>query len=581
MLYSVLADTYRRLESTAKRLEMIELLRELFAKAPPDVIDEVAYLTKGDLHPDWMGFPELEMGEKMASWALADAVGISQEEALEHVKRAGGIGPATQRLLQGGKRMAKRLTVREVYETLEAIARDSGEGSQERKVERLARLIRRATPLEARYIMRFIIGKLRLGVGDMTILDGLAEAFLGSKEKRPVLERAYNLTCDIGYVAEKVAKEGLKGIEGVGITVGRPVRMMLAQKLSTAEEIVDKMEGRCSAEFKLDGERMQIHKKGGEITVFSRRLENITHMYPDVEEATRHSVRAEEAIIEGEAVAVHPDTGELRPFQVLMRRRRKYKIKEMMEKIPVRVHLFDCLYSDGEDLTRTPYPTRRERLIDIVEPDQVFEITPARTSSNPQEIEESFYRSISEGCEGVIVKSTGADSIYQAGARSWRWIKLKRSYQARLAEPVDLVIVGAFMGRGRRAGTYGAILAAAYDKERDRFLTLCKVGSGWTDQDLEELPRRLEPHRIGERHPQVEALLEADVWFEPRVVIEVNADEITLSPVHPCGMGRIREDSGMALRFPRFTGRWRPDKSPQDATAVDQVIQMHKSQQSQ
>jgi DNA ligase-1 len=265
---------------------------------------------------------------------------------------------------------------------------------------------------------------------------------------------------------------------------------------------------------------------------------------------------------------------------MLMRRRRKYRIKEIMEKIPVRIYLFDCLYSDGEDLTRQPHPFRRNRLKDIIEPDQVFRITPARTVRSSVEIEGFFQQAISEGCEGLIVKSTGVDSIYQAGARSWRWIKLKRSYQTRLAEPVDLTIVGALMGRGKRAGTYGAILASAYDKSRDMFPTLCKVGSGWTDKDLDELPKKLESYKIDEKHPQVEALLEADEWFEPEVVIEVNADEITLSPIHPCGMGVIRNDSGMALRFPRFTGRWRPDKSPQEATTVDQIIQMYKSQKS-
>ena len=429
--------------------------------------------------------------------------------------------------------------------------------------------------------MRTVTEEMRLGAGEMTILDGLAQAFTGSRMNRPILERAYNITCDMGLVAKKVAEKGLEGLEEVEIEVGRPVRMMLAQKLPTAEEILEKMDGRCSGEYKLDGERMQVHKNGEEISIFSRRLENITSMYPDVEQAAREAIKAEEAVVEGETVAVDLDTEKLRPFQVLMRRRRKYRIEEMMEEIPVRVYLFDCLYADGEDLTRKPYLDRRNRLERVVEEGWTFKLTPAETAEEPGEVERFFHQAISEGCEGIIAKSTGPDSIYQAGARSWRWIKLKRSYQARLAEPVDLVVVGALMGRGSRAGTYGAVLASAYSPERDSFPTLCKVGSGWTDEDLQELPEKLEAYRVEERHPRVEALLEADVWFRPAAVIEVNADEITLSPVHPSGMGRIREDSGMALRFPWFTGRWRPDKTPEDATTVDQILRMYRSQQRQ
>jgi DNA ligase-1 len=580
MLYSKLSEAYQELEFTSKTLEMIRILSELFKTTPPAMIGKIAYLTRGELHPDWTGFPEIGMAEKMASRVLAEATDMTLEEALDHTKEAGGIGSATQKLLEKEKeRTREPLTVTEVYQTLEEIAQDSGEGSQERKVERLADLVKNATPLEAKYIMRIVIGKLRLGVGDMTILDGLAEAFTGTKENRPILERAYNLTSDLGYVAEKIATEGLNGVRGVAVTVGRPIRMMLAQKLPTAQEIVEKMEKQCSSEYKLDGERVQIHKKAGEVNIFSRRLENITHMYPDVEKAARQSIDTEEAVVEGEVVAVDPDTGELHPFQLLMRRRRKYKIKEMMRKIPVWVYLFDCLYSNAQDLTKKPYPARRNRLKEITKEDSLLKITPARESGDPKEIESFFHQAIADGCEGLIVKSTDQGSIYQAGARSWRWIKLKRSYQSRLAEPVDLVVVGALMGRGKRTGTYGAIIAAAYNKDRDRFPTVCKVGSGWTDKDLEQLPKKLEPHRLTEKHPGVEALMEADVWFKPEVVIEVNADEITLSPAHPCGMGLIREDSGLALRFPRFTGRWRPDKAPEDATTVKQIIQMYQSQQ--
>ncbi|MEA2090394.1 MAG: ATP-dependent DNA ligase [Thermoproteota archaeon] len=595
MLYSTLTSVYQKLESTDKRLEMISVLAELFHKTPPNIIRKVVCLTSGKLHPDWTGFPEIGLAEKMIIRAIADASGVPEKKVLEKVKETGGVGPATQKLLEERPKIKKRpvtiqtvlgekpevekkLTITKVYETLEAIASESGAKSQEKKIDKLAGLLKIATPLEARYLVRTVIEQLRLGVSGMTILDGLAEAFTGSKDNRPPLERAYNFTSDIGYVAEKIAREGLEGIKKLKIEVGRPVRMMQAQKLPTAEEILEKMEGHCVSEFKLDGERMQIHKKGEEITIFSRRLENITFMYPDVERVAKKFIKAENAIVEGEAVAVDPDTWELRPFQVLMQRRRKYQIEEMVRRIPVVLFLFDCLYVDGEDLTTEPYPIRRKKLTEIVEESQEFKLTPAKATGNPKDMESFFHQAISEGCEGLVVKSTDAHSIYQAGARSWRWIKLKRSYQAKLAEPLDLVVVGAFMGRGKRAGTYGAVLAAAYDEDKSEFPTVCKVGSGWTDEDLEELPKKMKPHQIEKKHPQVESILKADVWFEPEVVIEVNADEITLSPSHPCGMEKVREDSGMALRFPRFTGKWRPDKGPKDATTVEQIIQMYHSQ---
>lgn len=581
MLYAELAETYERLEATTKRLEMISILAELFRDAKPEELEKVIYLTQGKIHPDWMGEPEIGMAEKMALEAIARATGLERSDVDAMMAEEGDIGRVAERALSKKKIRSlfyKPLTVEEVYETLDEIARESGKGSAGRKIERFIGLLANATPREARYLTRTVVGTLRLGVGDMTILDALALAYTGSTESRPKLERAYNLTSDLGYIARILAEEGLEAVSQIKVVVGKPIRMMLAQRLSTPEEVVDKLEGMCAAEYKLDGERFQIHKKGEWIQIFSRRLENITHMYPDAVEMAKRHVKAEEAIIEGEAVAIDPETGELRPFQVLMHRRRKYGIEEMMEKYPIAVYLFDCLYADGEDLTLKPYLERRRRLEEIVEETDRFKLVKTLRTSDPGEMERFFEEAISEGCEGLVVKSTGDESIYRAGARSWLWVKLKRSYQSKMVEPVDLVIVGAFYGRGKRAGTYGALLAAAYDHEADMFRTVCKVGSGFTDKDLAELPEKLREYRIEHRHPRVDALLEADVWFEPAVVIEVIGDEITLSPTHTCAFNVIREGSGLAIRFPRFTGRWRTDKGPEDATRVEEIIDMYRAQ---
>ena len=579
MLYSTLVETYERLELTTKRLEMTDILAELLREAAPDELEMVIYLTQGKIHPDWTGEPEIGMAEKMAIGTIARASGLKKEDVEALMTETGDIGLAAEKVLQGkrvGTLGGKRLTVSEVYNSLDQIAKESGKGSSDRKIDRLVRLLVNTTPLGARYLARTVVGALRLGVGDMTMLDALALVRTDSAENRDLLERAYNLTSDLGYVARTLAEKGIDAMENVKVVVGKPIRMMLAQRLSTPEETMEKL-GRCSAEYKLDGERFQIHKMGGSVQIFSRRLENITGMYPDAVEYALKQVRAGEAILEGEAVAMDSDTGEMKPFQTLMQRRRKYRIEEMMEKFPVAVFLFECLYADGDDLTLKPYGVRRSRLRKVVEETDRFKIVKALEPSSVKELEGFFEEAIAEGTEGLVVKSMGKDSIYRAGARSWLWVKLKRSYQSKMVEPVDLVVVGAFYGRGRRAGSYGALLTAAYDPEADTFRTVCKVGSGFTDEDLESLPKKFEELRRGERHPRVDSLLEADIWFSPVTIIEILGDEITLSPIHTCAFNRLREDSGLAIRFPRFI-RWREDKSPEDATQIDEVVNMYRAQ---
>jgi DNA ligase-1 len=460
--------------------------------------------------------------------------------------------------------------------TLDMIAKESGKGSSGRKIDRLVKAMVNVSPVGARYLARTVVGALRLGVGDMTMLDALALGYTGSAKNRGQLERAYNLTSDLGYVARVLAEEGIGALHDVQVVVGKPIRMMLAQRLSTPEEIIEKL-GTCSAEYKLDGERFQIHKKGSDVQIFSRRLGNITGMYPDAVKMTLDLVKAEEAILEGEAVAVDPETGEMKPFQTLMRRRRKYRIEEMMEKFPIAVFLFECLYADGEDLTMKPYSVRRQRLKDIINETERFKAVRAQPTSDVAELYDFFEEAIADGTEGLVVKSMADDSIYRAGARSWLWVKLKASYQSKMVDHVDLVVVGAFHGRGRRAGSYGALLGAVYDPEEDLFRTVCKVGSGFTDEDLASIPGMLEEYRHDGRPPRVDSLMDAEVWFSPGVVMEVLGDELTLSPIHTAAFDVLREASGLAVRFPRFQ-RWREDKAPEDATQVSEVVDMYRAQ---
>ena len=579
MLYATLVETYERLEATAKRLEMTDILADLLGGASPDELEMVIYLTQGKIHPDWTGEPEIGMAEKMVIETITRASGLKKAEVEALMAETGDVGLSAERALQGkriGMLGGKPLTVSDVYGTLDLIARESGKGSSARKIDRLVRLLVNTSPLGARYLARTVVRALRLGVGDMTMLDALALAYTGSAKNRPQLERAYNLPSDLGYVAKTLAEEGLEKLKEARVIVGKPIRMMLAQRLSTSEETVEKL-GRCSAEYKLDGERFQIHKKGDDIQIFSRRLGNITGMYPDAVEMSLKHIKSEEAILEGEAVAIDPDTGEMKPFQTLMQRRRKYRIEEMMEKFPIAVFLFECLYADGEDLTLKPYPVRRARLGDIVEETERFKLVRATETATPSEIDDFFEEAITDGTEGLVVKSMADESIYRAGARSWLWVKLKASYQSKMVESIDLVVVGAFHGRGRRAGSFGALLCAAYDPDDDMFRTVCKVGTGFTDENLALIPEMLREYAHEGRHPRVDSLMEAEVWFSPGLVMEVLGDELTLSPIHTAAFNRLRDDSGLAVRFPRFL-RWREDKAPEDATQVKEIVDMYNAQ---
>ena len=580
MDYVVIADAYEKIEATTKRLEMTDLLVDLLKKTPKNVIAKVVYLTQGKLYPDFVGL-EIGVAEKLAIKALARASGRSQSEIEEDLQKSGDIGETAQKLLAKKKQTTffqKTLTAQHVYATLDKMAKTSGSGAVDSKMALLAGLLSDASPREAKYIMRTVTSKLRLGIADMTVLDALAIAYGGGKESRELIERAYNISSDLGRVANVVAEKGLAGIEKFQVVVFEPIRPMLAERLSSPEEILEKLDGKCVAEYKYDGERVQAHKKGNEVVLYSRRMERISDQYPDAVELVRENVNAEEAILEAECVAVDIETRELLPFQELMHRRRKYGVKEAMEQYPVSLFMFDALYVDGKDLTLEAYPLRRTLLEKTLkESDRVKAAKQMKTGS-VKELEEFFEEAIEDGCEGLICKSVGADSVYQAGARGWMWIKYKRDYKSEMTDTVDLVVVGAFHGRGKRAGAYGALLLAAYNRETDTFETVTKLGTGFTDEDLKKLPELLREHVVPRKPSRVQSTLAADVWFEPKVVLEVLGAEITLSPIHVCALGSIRKGSGLAIRFPRFRGKYRTDKAAEDATSAAEVVEMYRNQ---
>jgi DNA ligase-1 len=574
MEYARLAKAYQRLEETSARLKLIEVLSELFRETPKSLLRKVVYLCQGKIAPDFAGV-EIGLAEKLAARSVAEAAGVPEDKVQSLLRRRGDLGTVAEELL--GERATRRshLSVQEVFEHLEAIAQASGKGAQTQKIASLADLLRRATPVEARYLVRTVTGKLRLGVGDASILDALAEVYAGGRANRGPLERAYNICSDLGLVAETLVRGGVAAVERMEVRPGNPVRPMLAQRLATSEEILAKLGGVCAAEYKYDGERVQAHRTDGTVVLYSRRLENITDQFPDAVELLRSGLRPRRAILEAEIVAVDPDTGELRPFQELMQRRRKYGIEEAARRIPVGLFCFDLLYGDEGDLTRRPYMERRRALERAVRTSERLQLATWKLVRSVAELDSFFEQAIADGCEGVLCKSVADDAVYQAGARGWLWIKHKREYRTELQDTLDLVVVGAFYGRGRRSGTYGALLVAAYDPSEDTFPTFCKVGSGFSDEDLEQLPKRLRPYQLDHRPPRVDSRLEPDVWFHPALVLEVVGAEITLSPTHTVAWGRAKEGAGLALRFPRFTGRYRDDKRPEDATTVEEIWEMY------
>ena len=580
MRYSRIAEAYEKIETTTKRLEMTGYLVEILKETPKSLIDKVVYLTQGKLYPDFVGI-EIGIAEKLAMRAVARAVGHREKDIDEDTQKTGDLGETAQKFMKKKTQVtffSTPLTVQRVYETLDKIAKSTGPGSVDLKLALLAGLLSDASPSETKYIVRTVTGSLRLGIADMTVLDALAVAFGGGKETREHLERAYNISSDLGRVAKIVAEEGIEGIKEFKVMPGEPIRPMLAERLGSSKEILEKLGGRCIAEYKYDGERIQAHKSGDEIILFSRRLENITNQYPDGVKYILGHVKAKEAIVEAEAVAIDPTTGEMKPFQELMHRRRKYGIKEAMEEHPITLFMFDILYVDGRDLTQQPYLIRHKELEKVIEQTNNIKVAEYIIAEDTEQLEQFFEKTVENGSEGLMCKSVNDDSVYQAGARGWLWIKYKRDYRSEMTDTVDLVVVGALHGRGKRAGTYGTYLLAAYNPDKDVFETVTKVGTGFTDADLEKLPQLLNKHRINHKHPRVDSTIDVDVWFEPSIVIEIIGAELTLSPVHTCAMGIIRKGSGIAIRFPRFTGKYREDKSAEDATTTEELVEMYRGQ---
>ncbi|MGC8645387.1 MAG: ATP-dependent DNA ligase [Thermoplasmata archaeon] len=579
MKFIELATTLDRIENTTKRLEMVELISNLLKRADED-IRETVFLLQGKVAPDYEGI-ELGIAEKIAIKAISSQSGKREKEIEDELVKKGDLGRIAEEYLKTRRQSAlffEELTVKRVFETLLKLAKETGGGSQTRKLQYLQDLLQNAEPVEVRYIIRIVTGKLRVGVADMTIVDAIASAF-GSREQSDIVEAAFNVMPNLAELAYRAMTYGVESLASIRLVPGIPIRAMLAERLPSLKDILDRMGGKFAIEYKYDGLRVQVHKMGKNVELFSRRLERITSQFPDIVREMKERLKPEFAIMDGEAVPYNLETNEMLPFQEISRRRgRKYDLDETMERIPVVVFLFDVMMVNGKSLMDLPYPERRTNLVNNVAEGERVRIAKSKIVTDVESAELFFNEALEAGCEGIVAKSVEDKSIYKAGAREFLWIKYKREYQLEMEDTVDLVVVGAFAGQGKRSGGYGALLMAAYSKEDDKFKTICKLGSGFTDDQLENLPRMLMDYRIPSKDRRVDSDIEADFWFSPSLVLEVKGAEITLSPMHTCCKDVVKKNAGLAIRFPRFTGRWRKDKDPEEATTEQEILEMYHSQ---
>lgn len=579
MDFTDIAKMFDRLESTSARLEMTAILADFFKDCNPDDLRLIIYLSQGKLHPDFYGV-ELGMADKLVLRAIAFTSGTKDSKVEEMWVKEGDPGAVAEKLIGTKKQMtlfSEPLTLDRVVKGLTLIETAEGKDSQDKKMKHLANLLHDSGPLEARYLCRIVTGRMRIGASTMTILDALSIAF-ATKEDRGSVERAFNVTCDLGLVAETICRSGIDGIQRIQVTIGNPIKVMLAERLPSIGEVVSKMGGECAIEYKYDGIRAQVHIGKDSVKIYSRRLEDLTPNFPDIAQALREHFKGTEAIIEGECVAVDAETGYMQSFQEVTHRRRKHGMDDAVKEVPVRIFMFDMLYVDGKDMTTTPYLQRRSALTEWFDISDNVQMSTMRIVHSEDEGEEFFEEAITARCEGVMAKSISDDSIYRAGSRGFLWIKYKKDYQENLTDSFDLAVVGAFYGMGKRAGKYGALLMASYDPEIGRFGTVCKLGTGFDDAFLDGMPALLDGYKTSERPSSLDAKMIPDVWFEPHVVLEVVAAEITVSPNHTAGMGMIKDDSGLGIRFPRFTGRVRDDKDAEQCTTVQEIMEMYEMQ---
>lgn len=606
MTFATLSSYFEKLENTPSRLSLIEILSELFKEAKELEIATIIYLTQGRVGPFYEAI-EIGMAEKNVAKSIGDTFGITKEEVLNEYKKKGDLGIVAYDLSRQMQHKNKKgdVLVQAVFDVLRSIAKTSGEGTVEKRVAALRELLEHMDPVSAKHLVRIPLGNSRLGIGDPTVLDGLATAKLGDKSNRKLLEKAYNETSDLGLIGKTLWSGGLEAVQKLSITVGRPIRSELCERLPNPVKVFEKMSPSSQSSSgqvlgvhatpKYDGFRVQIHKNGDKVSMFSRNLEDMTHMFPELIVGTLKQVKAKTAILDTEALAYQPESEEFLPFQETTKRRRKHNIEAVAKQLPLKAFVFDILYLDGKSLIDLPLMERMKILKENVKGDEILIPAYGKVLEKPQDLQLMLDDSISKGLEGVVVKKI--DSPYQAGGRNFNWVKLKRHSSGELNDTIDCVVLGYIYGKGKRTEFgAGALLVGVYDKKNDEFVTVSKIGTGLTDDEWREIKTKSEKLKVTNKPARVNSLIIPSVWVEPKIVIEVLADEITRSPLHTAGMAnsptslvvshnnandqklKTNDQVGYALRFPRLVSFRSLDKIAEDATSVEELIEMFNNQ---
>ncbi len=569
MKFSELAASLDQMEATSSRNELVRILSEVYRASSVDELKPITYLIQGRLAPFFEPV-EIGLGERLLITAIAGAYSVPKEEVTKLNRQTGDLGVTAQRLAPASRRQTP--SVVDVHQRLAQIAAAGGAGSQQDKLDGFTGLLGDLDATSAKHLVRITLGKMRLGIGDPTVLDALSFAKKGDRSLRPVLEAAYNRTSDLGLIARTLWDAGETGLDALKVKAGHPLRPQLAERLPNPEAVIKKL-GTVGVQPKYDGLRVQIHKNASQVSIFSRNLESMTEMFPELVAAASR-LRVKNVILDGEAIAYDPDSEEYVPFQETTARRRKEGIEEMAARVPMRAFVFDVMFRDGSDLTPLPYERRFEIVKELLRKSETLIPAPLTTTDSAEVLTRELLDNISRGLEGVVAKRL--DSPYQAGARNFNWVKLKRNTSGQLNDTIDVVLLGSYRVKGKRAEFgAGALLAGVYDSDKDEFVTISKLGTGLSDQGWREIHERLAKLEVAEKPARVNSNFVPDSWLQPAVVVEVLADEITPSPRHTAGMSG--DQPGFALRFPRIVSI-RTEKKAEDATTVREIREMFEQQ---
>ena len=556
MKYKELAEVYELLENTSSSLKKTEILANFLKDKDVEILDKLTLLAMGRVFPEWS---ELEIGiaAQLMIEAISKASGISKKEINDQWREKGDLGLVAEYFMKNRKQrtlISRDLTVENVYNNLAKMATLEGQKSQEKKILYIAELLTSAKPKEARYIVRTILQTLRIGVGEGIVRDAIAQAFNVDKD---LVERAHEVTNDFSKVAKTAKEKGNEGLKKLKMELFKPVKVMLAQKVNNVDEGFERVQnkdGFCAVEYKLDGMRCQIHKKGNEVQIFTRRLENVTKQFPDVIKYAKECIKAESCIIDSEVTAYNPKNGTKIPFQRLSKRiKRKYNIDQMVREIPVFINAFDLLFLNNQNIINMKYKDRWNKLNEIVkEKEKELVLVTHKESNSHKEVEEFYKKALEEKNEGIMFKNLEAE--YKPGSRVGYMVKLKP-----IMETLDLVIVSAEWGEGKRSNWLSSFKLACIN-ENEEYVTIGKMATGLTEEQFEEITQRLKKLIVWEKG--------RDVKLKPEVVVEVAYEEIQKSPTY---------ESGYALRFPRLV-KFRDDLGPEEINSLEKIKNLYETQ---